>query len=196
VGLHLDVLRLDFAGAAPGLAERTREIQASLEAAMRHVRELSKSVDPSLPARTGLRYALEHLAERTGRRGVAATALDYGIGIEPPAAAAVGLYRIAEQAIELALDERAGAIRIHATGDERAYVLKVQYDISSPDHSRFPDVDATFRQVLLCHLAKAAGVTLAVERPDAGSGFIRAEWVMSERHGIRSPAGGRPQDHA
>jgi two-component system NarL family sensor kinase len=189
VGLHLDVLRLDFAGAAPGLAERTREIQVSVEAAMRQVRELSKSVDPSLPARTGLRYALEHLVARVERRGAPAPALEYAVAIEPPAGAAVGLYRIAEQAVELALDERAAAIRIRAAGDERACVLKVQYDIPSPDHSKFPDVGATARQVLLCHLAKTAGAALAIERADAGSGSVRAEWVMSERHGIRSPAG-------
>src|SRR5208283_2411978 len=48
VGLQLDVMRMDFERAAPGIVARTAEIQQMLEAVIGELRELSYELNPSI----------------------------------------------------------------------------------------------------------------------------------------------------
>jgi signal transduction histidine kinase len=59
-GLRLQLLQMDY----PEASERTAELAEALDGAMRHVRALTRALDPSPVARTGLQNALIDLADR------------------------------------------------------------------------------------------------------------------------------------
>lgn len=52
VGLQLELLRMDFEGAAPEIASRTSSIQKLLDGALNPLRELVSQLDPSPWTRT------------------------------------------------------------------------------------------------------------------------------------------------
>jgi signal transduction histidine kinase len=64
VGLHLDVMRMDFQQQAPGIVERTAEIQQMLEGVIGHLRSLSYELNPAVVERAGLPFALDCLVGR------------------------------------------------------------------------------------------------------------------------------------
>ena len=59
-GLRLQLLQMDY----PETSERTAELAEALDGAMKHVRALTRELDPSPVARTGLQNALIDLANR------------------------------------------------------------------------------------------------------------------------------------
>ena len=61
VGLHLDVLKLDFKEQAPEIVGRVHEIQQILDHAVKQVRSLSYDLNPAVVERAGLHAALERL---------------------------------------------------------------------------------------------------------------------------------------
>jgi signal transduction histidine kinase len=84
-GLRLQLLLMDYPDASAG----TVELAAALDGAMKHVRTLSKELDPSPVSRTGLQNALIDLANRY-RDG-------YGVDVQVKyAATAILLPEIAE----------------------------------------------------------------------------------------------------
>jgi signal transduction histidine kinase len=64
VGLHLDVMRMDFQQEAPGIVARTAEIQQMLEEVIEELRGLSYELNPSVVERAGLPFALDRLVGR------------------------------------------------------------------------------------------------------------------------------------
>ncbi|MCL4854235.1 MAG: hypothetical protein KJZ78_22980 [Bryobacteraceae bacterium] len=111
VGLQLDVLRLDYKDQVPEIAARTAEIQNLLERAMKQVRDLSYLLNPAIVERAGLHSALDRLVgrSRTSFPGPIRLLLDSSVRIPPDVGTA--FYRIAEQAIENAV-QHSGATLI------------------------------------------------------------------------------------
>jgi signal transduction histidine kinase len=64
IGLQIDVMRMDFVAQAPGIAERSAEIQQLLEKAIDRVRDLSFELNPATVERAGLQFALERMVGR------------------------------------------------------------------------------------------------------------------------------------
>src|SRR5579871_5695404 len=60
-GLRLQLVRMDH----PELAARVNEVSEALEGVMDRVRKLTRELDPSPVARTGLKNALLDLAEQS-----------------------------------------------------------------------------------------------------------------------------------
>lgn len=168
-GLQLDVLRLDFGGQTPGLAQRTAEIQDLLEAAMAHVRDLSTDAHPNVVKRIGLRSALDRIAAQARLRGISLT-VDISPGLQIPEAAAADFLAIATRS--LAYSEYRGArnisLRVFQTTD--AYVLEVLYDVASPN---------------TLEILTRPGTPVSVTSDPCGSTTIRAEYSNA----LRGPAG-------
>jgi two-component system NarL family sensor kinase len=109
IGLHLDVLRMDFQERHPEVAGRTVEIQQLLEKAIDEVRDLSRDLEPSMVERAGLHPALSRLVGRCRETHGAPVRLLMDPAARLPVETANALYRIAEQAIENALRHAGGA---------------------------------------------------------------------------------------
>ena len=109
IGLHLDVLRMDFQERHPEVAGRTVEIQQLLEKAIDEVRDLSRDLEPSMVERAGLHSALSRLVGRCRETHPATVRLLMDPAARLPIETANALYRIAEQAIENALRHAGGA---------------------------------------------------------------------------------------
>jgi len=110
VGLQLDVLRLDYKDQVPEIVARTTEIQNLLERAMKQVRDLSYLLNPAIVERAGLHSALDRLVgrSRTLFPGPIRLLLDSSVRIPPDVGTA--FYRIAEQAIENAVQHSAATL--------------------------------------------------------------------------------------
>lgn len=111
IGLQIDVMRMDFAAQAPGIAERTAEIQQLLEKAIDRVRELSFELNPAMVERAGLQYALERLIGRVRENYSGTVRLLYDSSVRLSVPAAVSAYKITEHAIDNAL-RHSGASQI------------------------------------------------------------------------------------
>ncbi len=109
VGLHLDVLRMDFVERHPEVAGRTAEIQQLLEKAIDEVRNLSRDLDPSMVERAGLPSALSRMVGRCRETHGAAVRLLMDPAAHVPIQTATALYRIAEQAMQNVLRHAPGA---------------------------------------------------------------------------------------
>jgi len=129
VGLHLDLLRMDLNENPSACEARISEIQAMLERAMAHVRDLSYELNPNVVERAGLPSALDRLAGRF-RKGYAGTIrLLVDSTAHIPGQAAAAMYKIAEQAIENAV-AHAGAsqVEILVGPSRQGYCLEVRDD--------------------------------------------------------------------
>lgn len=168
-GFQLDALRLDFGEQAPGLAARTREIQSLLGTAMAHVREISTDLHPDMVRRIGLAAALERLAERARRNGLAAE-VDFQAGERVPAEPAAELFKIAADTLAQAEYSGAATIRFKVTAGDGAYVLEVLYDVASPEK---------------LEKRPAKPVRVSVSTDPAGGTAVRALYS----HAIRGSAG-------
>jgi signal transduction histidine kinase len=104
VGLQLGVLRLDLQDRVPEIASRTSEIQKLLEQAVNQVRDLSYELNPSIVERAGLHGALDRLMHRFRSKFKGALRLFYDPSVRFELPVANALYKIAEQAVENAID--------------------------------------------------------------------------------------------
>ncbi|MGA2182724.1 MAG: histidine kinase [Bryobacteraceae bacterium] len=100
VGLQLDVMRMDFREQAPGIVERTAEIQHMLEEAIAELRGLSYELNPSVVERAGLPFALDRLVGRfrESYRGTMRLFVDSAARV--PENAAGTFYKLAEFALD------------------------------------------------------------------------------------------------
>jgi signal transduction histidine kinase len=123
-GLRLQLLQLDF----PEAAAHTAELAAALEGAMRHVRALTKEIDPSPVSRTGLQNALLDLADQY-REG-------YGVPTEVKYTATAAARAEIAEALYLAVADTVGVaaftpgvtrIAIAVSGS-RSLAVRVSFD--------------------------------------------------------------------
>ncbi len=111
IGLQLDLLRMDLAENLDESLRRIGEIQKILDHAMSRVRDLSYELNPSIVERTGLQFALDRLVGRYQSEFSGNIRLLFDSSIRVPVSVATALYKIAEQAIENAV-QHSGASQV------------------------------------------------------------------------------------
>lgn len=118
VGLHLDVLRLEFGPLDPSLPERLREVQQLLERAMDTIRDLSYEIHPDIVRKAGLTEALRRLTRRWPQPGP--IAIDARPPQNLPVEISEAFYRVAECALQPGMrspDTTQTAVRIEQLGN-------------------------------------------------------------------------------
>ena len=133
-GLRLQLLLMDFPEAAAG----TAELAAALDGAMKHVRTLSKELDPSPVSRTGLKNALIDLANRYQDGYGVQVQVKYGATVILAPEVAEALYLAAADAVGVAaftagvtrivistMGSRSLTVRISFNGNARGVPLKL-----------------------------------------------------------------------
>jgi two-component system, NarL family, sensor histidine kinase NreB len=103
VGLQLDVLRMDFREQAPGIVQRTAEIQTMLEGVIEELRGLSYELNPSVVERAGLAFALERLVGRFRESAPGSIRLAAERDVRISTHQGTVLYKIAEFALDNAV---------------------------------------------------------------------------------------------
>jgi len=100
LGLQLDVMRMDFQDQAPGIGERTAEMQQMLEEVIGELRGLSYELNPSVVERAGLPFALNRLIGRfrESYRGTLRLFVDSAARVSERSAAT--FYKLAEFALD------------------------------------------------------------------------------------------------
>ena len=170
VGLHLDVLKLDFREQVPELTTRVDEIQRALDQAVQEVRALSYDLNPAVVERAGLHFALERLVGRfrSGFQGTIRLLSEPSLRVPLPVANA--WYKIAEHAIENAVTHAESTkIEVHVRSGGKTMALEVR------DNGAGFAVEPTLSQspglglLLIEHYASAAGLNLSI-RSTTGKG--------------------------
>ena len=186
-GLQLDLLRMDIEEVLPDAARRLRETQQSLELAMESVRALNQRLNPASAGRAGLGLALERLVASCRQHSASEFTLDYRATAPVTGPLANGLFGVARQALDNAVNHAAGApVRVSVSGSGSTAVLEV--------HDRGPgfSLDEAARRTtglglllmswhadradleLLVETAPGAG-TIVVARPATPAGFSAAK---------------------
>jgi len=93
-------MRMDFQQQAPGIVERTAEIQQMLEEVITELRGLSYELNPAIVERAGLPFALDRLVGRfrESYRGTMRLFIDSAARV--PETAAATFYKLAEFALD------------------------------------------------------------------------------------------------
>jgi two-component system, NarL family, sensor kinase len=175
IGLHLDVLRMDFEPSVPDLAAKTAEIQLLLENVIDQVRKLSRELNPSVVERAGLQFALNRLVGRCRESHQATVRLLYDSTVRVPQPVAEAMFRIAGYAVENALRYAPGTpIEIIVKPTKPGAVLEIR------DQGRGFDVEQTRQNsggiglLLMEHHAALTGLELTVSsEPETGT-IVRA----------------------
>jgi signal transduction histidine kinase len=129
VGLQMDVLKLDFKAKVPEIVERIHEIQKMLEHAVVEVRTLSYDLNPAVVERVGLPRALDRLAGRFRAQFSGTVRFQCDPNIRLPLEIANIWYKIAELALENAVQHaQATRIEVNARTTKKAVILEVRDD--------------------------------------------------------------------
>src|SRR3954447_425608 len=103
VGLHMDVLKLDFKAAVPEIVERVNEIQKILDTAVQQVRSLSYDLNPSIVERAGFQAALDRLAGKYRAHFDGTIRFSYDPTVRPSLDIGNICYKIADLALDNAV---------------------------------------------------------------------------------------------
>lgn len=179
-GLQLELLRLDLDQTVPDIGKRTVEIQATLNRAIEHVRDLTYQLNPSIAERAGLPSALEHAVRRLRARTGVDVALVLARDVQPEGAIASALLRLAVDSVELAVLCGGRSVSIDIQRNERAYVLEVLYDGSSPNQKGGHGPELHSR--LLCLQDHAARVGAGIQFASAPGGRAAIRSVYKFGH--------------
>jgi signal transduction histidine kinase len=127
VGLLLDVLKLDFCKQVPAITDRVHEIQKMLDDAVQQVRALSYDLNPSVVERAGLQSALDRLVGRFRGQFAGSVRYLYDSSIRVPIPVGNAWYKIAELALENAI-QHSGATRIevHVRRTQKNVMIEVR----------------------------------------------------------------------
>jgi signal transduction histidine kinase len=176
VGLQLDAMRMDFRELAPGVNDRTTEIQRMLEQAIGQLRDISNELNPSIVERAGLHFAMERLIGKVGKSFEGALRLQMDPTVHVPTPLAKAFYKIAEWALENAL-ARPGCsmIEIQLKRSRGEFVLEIA------DNSTAGDSDSGARsltRLLMDYHASKNEIALSVKAgPEKGT-LLRASHAI------------------
>jgi len=173
LGLQLDVMRMDFQDQAPGIGERTAEMQQMLEEVIGELRGLSYELNPSIVERAGLPFALNRLVGRFRESYHGTLRLFVDSAARVPEHCAATFYKLAEFALDNVVQHSASTyaeVLVRQVRDR--FVLEVR------DNGRGFDVAETIDNVqgglgllLMNYYASLEGMRLTVHSL-AGKGTI------------------------
>ncbi len=127
IGLQLDLLRMDLADHVADTSHRIDEIQKVLELAVAQVRDLSYELNPSVVERTGLQFALDRLVGRCRKQFGGNIRLLFDSSVRVPIEQATAMYKIAELALENALQHaQCSQVEIHVKPARQAIALELR----------------------------------------------------------------------
>ncbi|HLK50801.1 MAG TPA: sensor histidine kinase [Bryobacteraceae bacterium] len=176
LGLQLDLVRMDLEGTAPESSARLTEIQKVLEGIMEEVRDYSYELNPSIVERAGLRPALDRLVSRIRSRfaGTVRLIADPTLKIEPKTA--TGLYHIAQEAVENAV-QHAGcsAIEIALKSTRKGPILEIRDNGRGFDPEDVVGVRRGLGLLSMEHYAAQSGLDLSISRNREGGTKVRVE---------------------
>lgn len=192
VGLQLDVLKLDFKAQVPELVDRIREIQQMLDQAVTQVRALSYDLNPAVVEKAGLQSALDRLVGRYRSDFTGSLRFTYDSSVRPPLDVANAWYKIAELALENAVQHaQASKIEVSIRPTPKGSVLEIR-----DDGCGFSREDASVRTpglglLLVEHYATQAPIHVDVKSSPGKGTTVRCSHAVvgpeSERD--KSPAG-------
>ena len=187
VGLHLDVLKLDYKEQAPEIANRVHEIQQILDHAITQVRALSYDLNPAVVERAGLQAALDRLVGRFRTEFKGSVRFFYDSAIRPPLEISNVFYKIAELALDNAVQHaEAQRIEVHVRSTRATLVLEV-----TDDGVGFSPEDANVQTpglgiLMMEHYAAQVPVEIRLRsRPGKGT-LVKATYRLKQ-----SPAGSK-----
>jgi signal transduction histidine kinase len=129
IGLQLDLLRMDLGDKPEESARRIAEIQKVIELAVAQVRDLSYELNPAIVERTGLQFALDRLVGRYRKHFGGTIRLFYDPAVRLPMEAAIAFFRVAEQALENAVQHSHGRkIEVFVRLKRQGTVLEMRDD--------------------------------------------------------------------
>ena len=175
LGLQLDLVRMDLEETAPESSARLAEIQKMLEGIMEQVREYSYELNPSIVERAGLRSALDRLVSRIRSRfaGTVRLLADPSLRIDPKAA--TGLYHIAQEAVENAVQHAScSAIEIAVKSTHKGPILEIRDDGRGFDPEDVTGGGRGLGLLSMEHYAAQAGLDLSISRNPSGGTKVRA----------------------
>ncbi|MGE5569866.1 MAG: sensor histidine kinase [Rhodospirillales bacterium] len=179
IGLQLDLLRMDITENKEEGARRIAEIQKVLETAVNQVRELSYELNPSIVERTGLPFALDRLVGRYRRSFDGNIRLLFDSSVRVPVEPATALYKIAEQALENAVQHSGGRqVEILVKPAKQGVALEIR------DNGKGFSLEKDAGGVglhLMKHHAVQAGIQFSVASvPEKGT-IVRAIYRAAEK---------------
>ena len=189
VGLQLDVVRMEFGEQAPGLVQRTADIQAMLEKVIEELRGLSYELNPAIVERAGLAFALERLVGRYRDRAPGPIRLAAERDVRIGAQHGAGLYKIAEFALDNAVQHaqfRSAEVLFRLARDRA--VLEVR-----DDGTGFA-VEETEKQsqgglglLLMRYYASQSGIKFSIQSGRGKGTVVKASCPVQQEDGSGTP---------
>lgn len=178
VGLQLDAMRMDFRELAPGVNDRTAEIQRMLEQAIEQLRDISNELNPSIVERAGLHFALERLTGKAGKNFQGTLRLQMDPAARVPTPLAKAFYKIAEFALENAM-ARPGCslIEVQLKRSHGDFVLEIT------DNSTADDSESSARslaRLMMGYHASQNQIDLSVNIIPEKGALLRASHPVAE----------------
>ncbi len=171
VGLQLDAMRMDFRDNAPGIDQRTVEIQNLLEQAIDQLRDISNELNPSIVERAGLQFALDRLTGKLRGSFSGTLRLNFDSATRVPTALAKTFYKIAECALNESLSRpRCSVINIQVRRSHDEFVLEVN------DNGEFKDSDSgppSLGRLLMGYYASEGRFALTMKGSDSQGNTLR-----------------------
>ena len=185
VGLHLDVLKLDFQKQVPDLPDRIREIQRILDEAVQRVRALSYDLNPAVVERVGLQNALDRLVGRFRADFTGSLRYVFDSSARVPLDVGNAWYKIAELTLDNALKHsQADRIEVQVRPTAQSVTLEVR-----DNGVGFSYADAKLRStglglMLMEHYAAQAQIDIVVKSAPAKGTTIRSRFPRAAKRRV------------
>src|ERR1041384_5858044 len=169
--MQLDLVRMDLESNLPDAGPRLLDVQRILDEMMEEVREYVNELNPSTVERVGLPPALERLGARIRQRFQGNLRITIDPALQLPPKVAFALFRIAQEAVENALQHSGcSKIEIEVQSARTGTSLEVRDDGQGFDSG---DLVGRFRGLGLLtmeHFASQGGLELSIlSQPGAGT---------------------------
>ena len=175
LGLQIDLVRMDLEQISPESSTRLAEIQKMLGNIMEEVRDYSYELNPSIVERAGLRPALDRLVGRIRSRFAGTVRLLADPSLKIDSKIATGLYHIAQESVENAV-QHAGcsAIEIALKSTRNGPILEIRDNGCGFDPEDVAGVRRGLGLLSMEHYAAQSGLDLSISRNREGGTKVRA----------------------
>jgi signal transduction histidine kinase len=166
---------MDLESVSPDICGRIAEIQKILGDMMEQVREYSYALNPSTVERAGLRPALDRLATRVRDRFTGTLRLNVDPSLKLDKKIAVGLYQIAQEAVENSVQHSCcSTIEIAVKSSRAGTFLEVRDNGKGFDPADLLGGGRGLGLLSMEHYAAQAGLELAVTSTRETGTTVRA----------------------